>query len=254
MHYFGTHLGFGQDMKFDRQLLQGRLKKRYKRFFADVELDTGELVVAHCPNTGSMKNCLVEKGICWLSESDNPKRKLAYTLEAVTAAHGGMAGVNTGRTNKLVGEALQSGLIKELGQYGRIEREIRFGEDNSRLDFRLSRLKNSCDEPLSCYVEVKNVTLGLPDGLGMFPDSVTARGARHLRELALAKREGHRAVLFFCVQHQGIDRVVPAKDIDPAYHKALVAACEQGVEVIAYATALSRNEFLITGRLPFELE
>lgn len=240
-------------MKFDKPLLQGRLKKRYKRFFADVQLENGDLVVAHCPNTGSMKNCLVEDGICWISESDNPKRKLAYTLEAVTAKYGGMAGVNTSRTNKLVEEALQIGGIDELNEYECIEREIRYGEENSRLDFRLS---NSNDSSY-CYVEVKNVTLAIdsmPKGLGMFPDSVTTRGAKHLRELALASREGHRAVLFFCVQHQNIERVIPARDIDPNYYESLLEATRQGVEIVVYGVTLSREEFVVNKRLPFGFE
>jgi len=245
-------------MKFDRKLLQGRFKKRYKRFFVDVELEGGELIVAHCPNTGSMKNCLVENGICWVSESDNPKRKLAYTLEAVTSLHGGMAGVNTGRTNKLVEEALKNKVIQELSDYEKIQREVRFGEEKSRLDFllsgRLNELKSANDQCESdCYVEVKNVTLGMPNGLGMFPDSVTSRGAKHLRELSLAKRQGHRAVLLFCVQHQGIDHIIPARGIDPNYHQELVDACAQGVEVLVYGATLDRDEFVISHRLPFEL-
>lgn len=251
-------------MKFDKKLLQGRLKRRYKRFLADVELEGGELVVAHCPNTGSMKNCLVEDGICWLSESNNPKRKLHYSLEAVTAAHGGMAGVNTGRTNKLVEEALLAGAIPELSQYDKVEREVRFGNEKSRLDFRLSQGRSSSSqigdsssrggEPSYCYVEVKNVTLGMPNRLGMFPDSVTTRGTKHLRELALAKSQGHRAMLFFCVQHQAIDRVIPARDIDPDYYKTLKEVCDLGVEVIAYGVAMSRDSFVVEQRLAFALE
>ena len=240
-------------MKFDKTLLQGRLKKRYKRFFADVELENGERVVAHCPNTGSMKNCLAEDCICWISESDNPKRKLAYTLEAVTALHGGMAGINTGRTNKLVEEALQNGVIEEVCGYKKIAREVRFGEEKSRLDFRLSDPASDKDEPC-CYIEVKNVTLGMPDGLGLFPDAVTTRGAKHLRELALAKKQGYRAILLFCVQHQGIDRVVPAREIDPDYYQTLVEACEQGVEVLAYTVSMGRDEFAVRKKMAFNFE
>lgn len=247
-------------MKFDKKLLQGRLIKRYKRFFADVELDTGELVVAHCPNTGSMKNCLVENSPCWVSESDNPKRKLAYTLEAVTSLHGGMAGVNTGRANKLVQEALEKGVIEELSGYEKIRSEVRFGEEKSRLDFLLTNGDESSNRlgyasegvETGCYVEVKNVTMGMPEGLGMFPDAVTTRGAKHLRELSLAKRQGYKAVLFFCVQHQGIDRVVPAREVDPEYYHELLSACDQGVEVLVYAVDLSRDEFVVSHRLPFD--
>lgn len=241
-------------MKFTPPLIQGRLKRRYKRFLADVELEHGELVVAHCPNTGSMTNCLVENGVCWLSRSDNPKRKLAYTLEAVTAKYGGMAGINTGMANKLVYEALELGRIKELSLYGKIEKEVSFGQEKSRLDFRLSGSDcDANDRRSGCYVEVKNLTLGMENRLGMFPDAVTTRGAKHLRELARAKQQGNRAVLLFCVQHQGIDRVTPAREIDPDYYQALMEAKDQGVEVLAYKASLSPNEFVLEESVPFSM-
>ena len=243
-------------MKFTPKLLSGRFKRRYKRFFADIQLDTGELVVAHCPNTGSMKNCLVENSPCWLSKSDNPKRKLEYTLEAVTATHGGMAGINTGRTNKLVEEALMTGRIAELAVFDVVEREVGFGKENSRLDFRLSKsAENQIDHPAnSCFVEVKNLSLGLAQGVGMFPDAVTTRGAKHLRELALAKSMGHRAVLFFCVQHTQIDRVRPATHIDSNYAQTLREVCDQGVEVLAYSVSMNPSEFILLHRLPFSFD
>lgn len=256
-------------MKFKQPLIKGRFKRRYKRFFADVELDSStqdarqgqenpatEIVVAHCPNTGSMTNCLVEDSECWISKSDNPKRKLGYTLEAVTSRYGGMAGVNTGLTNKLVYEALQQGVVAELSGYNCIEKEVRFGNEKSRLDFCLSQVSDdsSKEKQNLCYVEVKNVTLGMPEGLGMFPDAVTSRGAKHLRELAQAIKEGHRAVLFFCVQHQGIDRVRPAKAIDPDYYQALEDAMRQGVEVLVYRVAMSPDAFTLSDSLPFSLD
>jgi len=237
-------------VKFDPPLLQGRFQRRYKRFFADVILDSGELVVAHCPNTGSMKNCLVKDGCCWLSESDNPKRKLKYTLEAVTSEFGGMAGVNTGRTNKLVSEALNDSLIDELRAYSVIESEVRFGEENSRLDFRLSRSAEAVNPEDICYMEVKNLTLALEGGLGAFPDAVTSRGAKHLRELLLAKRQGYRAVLFFCVQHTGIDRVEPAMEIDPEYGKTLVEAAAAGVEIMAWQASINAREIRLVREVP----
>lgn len=238
-------------MKFDPPLLQGRFQRRYKRFFADVILDSGELVVAHCPNTGSMKNCLVKDGCCWLSESDNPKRKLKYTLEAVTSEFGGMAGVNTGRTNKLVSEALNDSLIDELRAYSVIESEVRFGEENSRLDFRLSRSAEAVNPEDICYMEVKNLTLAQEGGLGAFPDAVTSRGAKHLRELLLAKRQGYRAVLFFCVQHTGVNRVTVANEIDPVYAETLLEVMNAGVEVLVYGTRMSTKEFVINKAIPF---
>lgn len=239
-------------MNFEPPLLQGRFQRRYKRFFADVILDDGELVVAHCPNTGSMKNCLLENGLCWLSQSDNPKRKLKYTLEAVTARHGGMAGVNTGRTNKLVGEALQNGMIAELSGYPVVEPEFRFGEESSRLDFYLGK-DNSKKPQQSCLVEVKNLTLGYTGGLGAFPDAVTSRGTKHLRELLLARQQGYRAVLFFCVQHTAIDHVTVADDIDPLYASTLREAVDAGVEVLAYSVKMSREEFVVNQAIPFSL-
>ncbi|MEQ8953566.1 MAG: DNA/RNA nuclease SfsA [Gammaproteobacteria bacterium] len=237
-------------MNFDPPLLQGHFQRRYKRFFADVILDTGELVVSHCPNTGSMKNCLLENGLCWLSESDNPKRKLRYTLEAVTAKYGGMAGVNTGRTNRLVGEALQNGIIAELSGYTLIEPEFRFGEEGSRLDFRLG-MDDSREPQKNCLVEVKNLTLGYAGGLGAFPDAVTSRGTRHLRELLVARQQGYRAVLFFCVQHTAIDHVTVAGDIDPLYASTLREVVDAGVEVLVYSVRMSRTEFAVDQAIPF---
>ena len=240
-------------MKFTQKLLEGRLIKRYKRFFADVELSSGEIVTAHCPNTGSMKNCLVEGGVCWVSESDNPKRKLKYTLEAVTAAHGGMAGVNTGLTNKLVKEALQQGVITELADYPVIETEVRFGEEKSRLDFRLSKKADTEAPEDIVMMEVKNVTLGFEGGLGKFPDAVTTRGAKHLRELLHAKQQGFRAVMFFCVQHTGIDYVEPAWEIDPNYAETLSEVMSAGVEVLCYGAELGTAEFSVKKVLSFQI-
>ena len=237
-------------MNFDPLLLQGRFQRRYKRFFVDVILDSGELIVAHCPNTGSMKNCLVDNGLCWLSQSDNPRRKLKYTLEAVTAKHGGMAGVNTGRTNKLVGEALQNGVIDELSGYPVIKTEFRFGKENSRLDFRLG-MDNSEEPDQGCLVEVKNLTLGYEEGLGAFPDAVTSRGTKHLRELLVARQQGYRAVLFFCVQHTAIDHVTVAEDIDPEYVSTLREVVDAGVEVLVYSVRMSRGEFAVDCAIPF---
>jgi sugar fermentation stimulation protein A len=238
---------------FEPPLLQGYFQRRYKRFFADVILDSGEAVVAHCPNTGSMKNCLVEGGRCWVSTSDNPKRKLKYTLEAVTAKHGGMAGINTGRTNKLIAEALGNSVITELSMYTTIESEVRFGEENSRLDFCLS-MGSGLDIPAqSCLVEVKNLTLGRKRGLGAFPDAVTSRGTKHLRELLFARQQGYRAVLLFCVQHTAVDHASVAGDIDPVYASTLQEVVSEGVEVLAYGTRMSRDAFVVDHPIPFQL-
>lgn len=243
-------------MLFDPSLIKGRLIKRYKRFLADVEIETEagpETITAHCPNTGSMRHCIVPDAECWISESDNPKRKLAYTLEAVTAEFGGMAGVNTARTNQLVKEALVEKRIPELASYQKLESEVKFGQKNSRLDFRLSTEDEDSSAIEQCLVEVKNVTMGLRDGLGAFPDAVTERGRKHLHELAYAREQGHRAVLFFCAQHTGIEHVQPAWDIDPEYCDTLAQVMKQGVEVLVYGVSMTRTEFRINKSLDFDL-
>lgn len=210
----------------------------------------GSVLTVHCPNTGSMKNCLVPGTPCWYSLSDNPKRKLPGTLEIVTTASGALAGVNTGRPNALVEEAISSGLIAALSGYQELRREVKYGAENSRIDLLLSNPGERC------YVEVKNVTLEADsDGTEqnrrlLFPDAVTTRGTKHLRELAAMVREGHRAVLFFCVQHSDADVVEPAWDIDPVYCETLIEVVGQGVEVIAYRCKIHPDEIVIDQPLP----
>lgn len=234
-------------MKFDPPLQQGILRQRYKRFFADVELASGELITVHCPNTGSMKHCVVPGTPCWFSLSDNPKRKLAGTLEITTTTLGHQAGVNTARPNQLAREAIAAGLIPELAGYEQTRAEVRYGNEKSRIDLLLTGNGRA-----DCYVEVKNVTLEAGDGLITFPDAVTARGAKHLRELMAMVADGHRAVLLFCVQHTGAQRVAPADDIDPVYGKTLREAIAAGVEVLAYGCRLSAREIVMERRLAFD--
>ncbi|HEY8568095.1 DNA/RNA nuclease SfsA [Microbulbifer sp.] len=231
-------------MKFDPVLDEGLLLRRYKRFLADVQLPSGEIITIHCPNTGSMKNCWGENTPCWFSDSGNPKRKYRHTLEITTTPEGALAGVNTGRANALVEEAIRDGVIRELQGYDRLRREVKYGEENSRIDLLLS------GEDGDCYVEVKNVTLA-EGARGMFPDAVSARGAKHLRELQKLAESGVRAVLFYCVQHTGIETVEAAAEIDPTYAAALAQAVNAGVEVIAYRAALSAAEIRLSERLPF---
>jgi len=233
-------------LKLDPVLEQGILLKRYKRFLTDVELPNGEQITIHCPNTGSMKNCLAEGEPCWFSDSANPKRKYRHTWEIATTPDGFLAGVNTGRANHLVREAIGNGVITELQGYDSLRAEVKYGEENSRIDFLLEKQ----DE--RCYVEVKSTTLGMGSGLGVFPDSVTTRGAKHLRELAAVAQAGDRAVLLFCVQHSGIERVEPADNIDPAYGKEIRKAIAAGVEVLAYKAKLSAEEIVLVGRVPFK--
>lgn len=239
-------------MKYVPSLKPATLLRRYKRFIADIVLDTGEEVSVHCPNTGSMKNCIIENSPCWYSESANPKRKYPYTLELVTTASGHLAGINTGLANKLVKEAIDNNRIQELVGYECIRSEVRYGEEKSRIDF-LLQSPNRAD----CYVEVKSVTLGadvnsldgdskvIDAGLGLFPDSVSARGSKHLRELILMKEQGYRSVLVFCIQHMGIERVSPADEIDPVYGQTLREAISKGVEVFAYKSSLNKDEIKI---------
>lgn len=231
-------------MKFNPPLQQGTLLRRYKRFLADIETATGELLTIHCPNTGSMKNCWAESTPCWYSDSGNPKRKYRHTLEVTTTPESALAGVNTGRANALAEEAIASGIISELQGYETVRREVRYGEENSRIDLLLS------GEQGDCYVEVKNVTLA-EGARGLFPDAVSARGAKHLRELQKMAESGVRAVLFYCVQHSGIETVEAAREIDPTYAAALDEAVAAGVEVLAYRAAISAGEIRLERALPF---
>ena len=223
------------------RLVAGTLIRRYKRFLADVRLDDGREVVAHCPNTGSMRAVNVPGARVWLSPSDNPRRKLAWTWEliALPRPDGGtaLASVHTGRTNAIVEEALHAGAIAPLAGHAELKREVCLEE--ARLDFRLTGAPGDGEPCVETYVEVKQVTLKEADGHGYFPDAVSARGRRHLEVLSRLAGEGHRAVLLFCVAHTGIADVAPAAHLDPAYARALGEAVNAGVEVLAYGCEVS---------------
>lgn len=234
-------------MEFPTPLIEGKLIKRYKRFLSDIELPNGEVVVAHCPNTGSMKRCQQDSARVWLSKSDNPKRKLAYTWELVEVDEQYLACINTGYPNKLVGEAIANGVVTELVGYAEQKAEVKYGE-KSRIDWLLTG-----DDGRKCYVEVKNVTLLEEDGLGYFPDAVTDRGRKHLYELAKMVEEGHRAVMFFCVSHTGIDSVTPAAHIDKKYAQAFVEVVKKGVEVIAYQVAIDTQEMKVVRSISVDM-
>ncbi|MBF8777365.1 DNA/RNA nuclease SfsA [Pseudomonas fulva] len=232
-------------MRFSPALEQGRLLRRYKRFLADIELATGEQLTIHCPNTGSMLNCMREGGLVWFSRSSDPKRKLPGTWEISETPQGRLACVNTGRANALVEEALRAGIITELAGFTALKREVAYGEEGSRIDFRLEF------DGAPAYVEVKSVTLGYADSTtAAFPDAVTQRGAKHLRELAKLARQGIRAVQLYCVNLTGIEAVRPADEIDMAYAQALKMAAAEGVEVLAYGTRLDAEGIVIDRRLP----
>lgn len=227
------------------------LSKRYKRFLADIVLSDKTELTIHCPNTGSMKNCVVPDSACWYSVSDSKTRKYPQTLEVVSTPGGYLAGINTARANKLVETAITAGVITELQGYSSLKREVVYGEEKSRIDFLLSN--HSSDEK-QCYVEVKSVTLMEADGEGFFPDAVSQRGSKHLRELMAMVRQGQRAVLLFCVQHTGIKKVSPADHIDVVYGATLRAAIAAGVEVIAYAAEIlpQQNRIALVQSLPVE--
>ncbi|CUB00039.1 DNA/RNA nuclease SfsA [Pannonibacter indicus] len=213
-------------MDFGKPLIRGRLVKRYKRFLADVVLDSGEEITAHCANPGSMLGLNAPGSLVYLSRSDNPARKLAWSWEIIEA-DGALVGISTAHPNKLVEEALLAGLIPELSGFAGLRREVRYGK-NSRIDILLEEVDGGLT-----YVEVKNVHLMRQAGLAEFPDSVTARGAKHLVELEDMVRAGHRAVMVYLVQRPDCSELDFAADIDPAYVAALRQAMAGGVEAYA---------------------
>ncbi len=227
-------------MHFYPALEEARLLRRYKRFLADLELASGEQLTIHCPNTGPMLNCMKEGRKVWFSRSNDPKRKLPGTWEISETPQGRLACVNTGRANAIVEEALRAGVISELAGFTALRREVAYGEEKSRIDFHLTF------DTGPAYVEVKSVTLGF-DGsdIAAFPDAVTQRGAKHLRELATLARQGVRAVQLYCVNLTGIEAVRPAEEIDPGYAIALRAAVLDGVEVLAYGVTLDGQQVRI---------
>ena len=235
-------------MRFSTPLEAGRLVRRYKRFLADIVSDAGEALCIHCPNTGSMLNCMGEGARVWFQRSNDPKRKLPGTWELSETPQGRLACVNTARANRLVEEALLDGVIEELAGFTALRREVAYGLENSRVDFRL-------DYPAGpAYVEVKSVTLGFDEtAVAAFPDAVTLRGAKHLRELAALAREGIRAVQLYCVNLSGVEAVRPASEIDPLYAAALREAVAAGVEVLAYGVEISPEEIRLSRRLPVTL-
>jgi sugar fermentation stimulation protein A len=229
-------------MRFPSPLQRGRLVKRYKRFLADVTLDSGETITASCPNTGSMLGLVAPGSVVWLSRSDRPSRKYAHTWEMVEADLGagpGLVGINTGHPNKLVAEAIAQARIKTLAGYETLRREVMYG-DASRVDILLEDATKG-----RCYVEVKNVHLMRTAGLAEFPDCVTARGAKHLRELAQMAAQGHRAVMLFLVQRTDATRFKLAGDLDPTYSEAFAAAVGAGVEALAFGCRMSPEEIVL---------
>ncbi|MDX1453573.1 MAG: DNA/RNA nuclease SfsA [Oleiphilaceae bacterium] len=233
-------------MRFEG-LQEGRFIRRYKRFMVDLELSDGQVLTVHCPNTGAMTGCLQPGAKAFFSTSENQARKYPHTLEWLEFENGSRACINTQRPNALVEEAIRNGVIDELEGYACIKREQRYGEEGSRVDLLLTRHDN--DQP-DCYVEVKNVTLCEGD-LGLFPDAVSIRALKHLRELQWERQRGARAVLVFCVNHTAIRRLSPARKVDLDYSELLGVAAESGVEILAYRTEINRHEIRLVERIPF---
>lgn len=236
-------------MKFETPLIRGTLVKRYKRFMADVELDDGSVVTAHCANSGSMLSVNEPGSEVWISPATNPDRKLRFTWEMIRIGNA-MVGVNTGHPNKLVPEAIVNGTIRELSGYASLRREVKYGQ-NSRIDILLED-----DSRPDCYVEVKNVTMrrDLSDGAPAdFPDSVTARGTKHLAELSDMIAAGYRAVMMYLVQRDDAPGFAIAADIDPDYADALKAAVCAGVEILCYDCKLSTEDIRVNRPLKIAL-
>lgn len=225
-------------MQFDPPLKKAVLKKRYKRFLADIALEDGRLVTAHCPNPGAMAGLTAPHSTCWVSYKDDPKRKLPYTLEMLEV-EGQIVGINTQHPNRLAEAAIISGQMGELSGYETLRREVKYGQ-NSRIDLLLQDPSKA-----DCYVEVKNVHFVRTPRLAEFPDGVTARGTKHLGELSAMVEEGHRAVQLFIIQRNDVDALSPAGDIDPAYAAALRAAEKAGVEILAYACEVSPEAIIV---------
>jgi sugar fermentation stimulation protein A len=230
--------------KFTSKLVKARLIKRYKRFLADVILENGDTTTVHCPNTGSMTHCAEPDWTVYLSQSDNPKRKYPYTWELSVNSEGHRICVNTAMANKVVKAAIEQRSIVELAEYNQIRPEYKVG--NSRIDFFLQG-----DGMPDCFVEVKSMTLCEPNtNIGYFPDAVTTRGTKHANELAALAKQGHRAVLLFCVQHEGIESYAIAEHIDPEYAEALRKAEKDGVLILCYKCNFSMDIMELGYALP----
>lgn len=231
-------------MRFQTPLEPATLIRRYKRFLADIRLPDGREVTAHCANPGSMMGLAQPGTRIWVEPNDDPKKKLKFGWRLVDHGNGHFTGVDTSLPNRALKAALNAQEIPELAVYDTVLPERKYGE-NSRIDF-LLRGRDVAD----AYVEVKSVTLSREKGLAEFPDSVTARATKHLRELAEMAKAGHRAILFYLVQRTDCTAVTVAADIDPTYAEALVMARLAGLDVLAYDTAISPEAITIRRALP----
>ena len=230
-------------MKFNKKLLQGTLIKRYKRFFVDIKYKD-KIITAHCPNSGSMMGLLDKGNKVWFSKSNDPKRKLKYTLEIIEVENEKI-GINTLLTNKIVFEALDNRKIKSLIKFKNIKREVRFS-DKTRFDFFLSNNKEKC------FLEVKNVTLLREKKVAEFPDAITSRGKKHLNELCVAKKKGYESYILYLIQREDCDSFKIANDIDEEYKIAFVKALKSGVKILCYDCKLSSEEIKLNKQVNYE--
>jgi sugar fermentation stimulation protein A len=226
-------------MKFETTLVPGKLIRRYKRFLADVELEDGSIVVAHCTNSGSMISCIEEGARVYLSPASDPKRKTRFTWEMIEI-NGSWVGINTNIPNRLVYEAVRDGKIKQLQGYTKVKREVKF--EDSRFDVYAENDKEQC------FIEVKNVTMKVGDA-ALFPDAVTTRGRKHLETLIRVKKQGLRAVMVYVIQRMDVRYFAPARHIDPAYAESLEKAMAAGVEVIALQAKVQPEGIKLVGEL-----
>ena len=230
-------------MKFKERLLQGALVKRYKRFFVDIKYKN-KIITGHCPNSGSMMRLLNKDNKVWFSESDNPNRKLRYTLEMIEVDKK-IVGINTLLTNKIVLEALNQKKINSLIKFNNIKTEVKFSE-NTRFDFLLSNNKKKC------FLEVKNVTLVRKKKVAEFPDAITSRGAKHLKELGNAKKKGYQSYILYLIQREDCVSFRIAKDIDEEYKIAFSKALKTGVKILCYDCKLNNEEIKLNKQIYYE--
>lgn len=227
-------------MQFDPPLQRAILHRRYKRFLADVEIESGDIITIHCPNTGAMTGCAEPGSEVWYSTSNNPKRKYPHTWELTRTRENQWICVNTGQANHLLAEAIEQNMIPSLSGYSKLQREVKYAE-NSRVDIKLTG-----EDVSDTYIEIKSVTL-LSNGQGYFPDAVSARGKKHLQALMQMKSEGNRAVLAYAILHSGIHSVLPAVHIDPEYAALIEQAKSKGVEVLEVVFQLNQDKIICTG-------
>ena len=230
-------------MKFKKKLLQGALIKRYKRFFVDIEYKNST-ITAHCPNPGSMMGLINKGNNVWFSESDNIKRKLKYTLEIVEV-NKTLVGINTQLTNKIVLEALNQKKIKNLIKFNNIRTEVKFS-DKTRFDFLISNNNRKC------FLEVKNVTLVREKKIAEFPDSITTRGTKHLKELITAKKKGFDSYILYLIQREDCISFKIAKDIDDEYKSTFDEALKNGVKILCYDCKLANEEIKLNNKIIYE--